>query len=211
MSIIDFNSATWTDPWYRKLPKHAKLLFLYLWTNNHKNLIAMYSIDEETMSFETGLNKKEVTSALEVLSPKVFYDRNACLVWVVNHVQHQYLKSEKISPQIIIGIKKCLLAIKHHFRNHFLSVYVDLVSRFDELKEIQQLTDIVYRPPIEGPIDPPGKDKDKDKGKGKDKDVFYNDALPGWVPKEAWQGFLFFLAKFRQNQKPFRFHPRLED
>ncbi len=135
MAIVDFNSATWGDPWVRKLPKNAKILFLYLWTNNHKNLIAMYPIDPETISFETGLTLKEVLSALEILKPKVLYDPKTYFVWVVNHVRHQFMRGE-MSPKIVIGIKKCLLTIKHPFAGKFLTVYKDI-------KEIQTLTDRV--------------------------------------------------------------------
>ncbi len=166
MSIVDFNSATWTDPWVRKLPKDAKILFLYLWTNNHKNLIALYPIDIDTMAFETALNKKEVLKALTALRQKVKYDPVNERVWIVNHVRHQYLRTGKVSVQIVKGIKKCLIAARHPFANDFLRVYGDLVTAFPELQEIQIVTDKVYRGSIEGSIDPPGKGKGKGGGKG---------------------------------------------
>lgn len=136
MAIVDFNSATWGDPWVRKLPKNAKILFLYLWTNNHKNLIAMYAIDPETISFETGLSVKEVLAALDVLKPKVLYDPKTYYVWVVNHVRHQFMRG-KMSPKIVDGIKKLLLSIRHPFTGKFLTVYKDI-------QELQELTDRVY-------------------------------------------------------------------
>lgn len=124
MTIVDFNSSVWNKPWFRKLPPTAKILFIYLWTNNHKNLIAMYEIDFDTIQFETGLSKKQVKDTLSILYPKVKYDVEKEIVWIMNHVRHQFMRTSKISPKIITGIEKCLISLKNHcFVNEFLKLY----------------------------------------------------------------------------------------
>lgn len=163
MAIVDFNSSTWGDPWVRKLSKNAKILFLYLWTNNHKNLIAMYPIDPETIAFETGLSQKDIIGAFEALKPKVLYDPKTCYVWVVNHVRHQYMRGG-ISPKIVIGIKKCLLSIKHPFVGKFIAVYEDI-------QELQELTDRVYIGYLDSGY-PTSEGEGKGEGGGKGEDVF---------------------------------------
>lgn len=125
--IVDFNSETWTDPWFRKLTRECKILFIYLWTNSHKNVAGLYVIDMETMAFETGLTLEETETALSTLHPKVKYDERNKVVWVVNHVRHQYMKTTKISPKIVTAITKNLLAISpHHFVTEFLDWYPTL-------------------------------------------------------------------------------------
>jgi len=159
MSIVDFNSSTWTDPWFRKLPVPAKVLFIYLWTSNHKNLAGLYPLDIETMAFETGLPAEQVKKSLEALQPKVKYDSEHELVWVVNHVKHQFMKTGKISPKIEIGIDKCLriLPEAHPFIGEFLQKYHTL--------------SIEYPYPIHNSGYPPGggEGEGKDAGKGGDK------------------------------------------
>ncbi len=125
--IVDFQSSTWTDSWFRKLPLPAKTFFLYSWTNQHKNLIAMYNIDFEIIAFETGLKINQIEDAIKILEGKVFYDREKEIIWVKNHVRHQFMRTANISPKIIEGISKCLISLnKHFFVGLFLKEYKEL-------------------------------------------------------------------------------------
>lgn len=136
MSIVDFNSSTWTDPWLRKLPTYCKLLFIYLWTNNHKNLTGLYSIDIDTIGFETGLTHNQIKEGFTILFPKVRYDTAREVVWIVNHVRHQFMRTNHTSPKIITGIEKALLSLyKHSFIAEFLDKYVDLQIQYPTLSK----------------------------------------------------------------------------
>jgi len=131
MSIIDYQSSTWTDPWFRKLPTHCKLLFIYLWTNNHKNLTGLYAIDIATIGFETGLTSEQIREGLSILHPKVKYDYKKEIIWVVNHVRHQFMRTKNISYKIIVGIEKALISLnKHPFIKEFLDKYSDLEIQY---------------------------------------------------------------------------------
>lgn len=146
MAIIDFNSATWGDPWFRKLPTNGKLLFIYLWTNNHKNIAGLYSIDIDVMVFETGIPPKQCLQTLSILSPKVKYDYQNKIVWIVNHVRHQFLRTLKISEQIKIGIARNLLILNGHpFVKEFLEVYKMLKIEIPSIEGLQRVL-----------LDPPG-------------------------------------------------------
>lgn len=124
MMIVDFNSETWTDPWVRKLTSTEKILFLYLWTNSHKNIAGLYVIDTETMAFETGLALEETELALSALHPKVKYDNKSSIVWVVNHFRHQFMRTPNVSVKIADHVTKNLLAISPHpFVTEFLKQY----------------------------------------------------------------------------------------
>ena len=156
-SIVDFNTKTWNDPWVRKLRPEAKLLFIYLWTNNHKNLAGLYSLDIETMSFETGIEIEQIRKSLEMLYPKVKYDDKNEIVWIINHVRHQFMKrSDNISPTVLKKILKDLRTLPedHYFKEEFKERYPNV--------PIEDL-DIVSKYSI-------GKGKGKGKGAGNGKD-----------------------------------------
>ena len=146
MAIVDFNSATWGDPWFRKLPVNSKLLFIYLWTNTHKTLTGIYPLDIDVMVFETGIPSKQCLQTLSTLSPKVKYDYHNEIVWVVNHVRHQFMRTLKISEQVKIGIIRNLLILNGHpFVKEFLEVYKILEITIPSTEGLQRVS-----------LDPPG-------------------------------------------------------
>ncbi len=127
MGIVDFNTCIWKDTWFRRLPLSAKNLFIYFWTNDHKNLTCIYEIDFETISFYTGLTKKQIESSLEVLYPKIKYDKENQLVWVVKYVRHQFMRTKNTSDKIKTGIVNILTQNNGHiFVKEFLEEYQDL-------------------------------------------------------------------------------------
>jgi hypothetical protein len=125
MPIIDFDTGTWADPWVQELPPLAKMLFNYLWTNDHINLACLYSISIRTISNETGLSQKQVQDILTTLHPKVKYDPGKNLMWVVNFVKRQFLRTGTISPKIVLGIRKALMGLPegHPLVYEFLKKY----------------------------------------------------------------------------------------
>jgi hypothetical protein len=126
MSIIDFDSGTWNDGEVLSYPPPVKLLFVYLWTNSHKNLAGLYELPMPTMRHETGLTEKQLRDGLAALYPKILFDPERNLVWVVNHVKHQFLRKGKVSPKIVQAVRKCLLADVpegHPFIGEFLKKY----------------------------------------------------------------------------------------
>jgi len=149
MAIVDFESGTWKDTWFRKLPIKAKCLFLFLWTNDHKNLPCLYQIDLETISFYTGLSLREIKDNLSVLNPKVQYDYEKEVVFVVNFVRHQFLRTSKLSPKIKTGVENNLLQMNgHFFINEFLKEYP--MFSLPETYGIDRVLEGYTYPPSEG-------------------------------------------------------------
>jgi len=166
MAIVDFNTCIWKDPWFRKLTLKAKNLFIFLWTNDHKNLPCLYQIDMETMSFYTGLPKKEVIDTLSILYPKVKYDFEKEIVWVVNFVRHQFLRTINLSPKIKAGIENNLLQMNGHF---FIREFLEEYPRFNlpDTYTIDTLSIGYAYPPGEGKGEGKGEGEGEGKGKGK--------------------------------------------
>jgi DnaD/phage-associated family protein len=104
-----FNTDLWNDAFVRKLPKDAKLLFIYLWTNPHCNQAGLYEIDLETIAFDTKLIEADIPALFELLEPKVKWYPEVNLVWVKN-----FIKRQTKSPKFLIAAAKCLSFIHHN-------------------------------------------------------------------------------------------------
>ena len=160
MAIVDFNTCIWKDPWFRRLSLKAKNLFVFLWTNDHKNLPCLYQMDMETMAFYTGLSIRDVKDTLSILYPKVKYDFEKEIVWVVNFVRHQFLRTPNLSPKIKKGIENNLLQMNGHF---FIKEFIDEYQIFTlpDTYTIDRVSEGYTYPPGEG------------KGEGKGEGIFY--------------------------------------
>lgn len=104
-----FNTELWNDSFVRKLPKDAKFLFIYLWTNPHCNQAGLYEIDPETIAFETKLAAEDIPTLLDSLKPKVVWYPDSNLVWVKN-----FIKRQAKSPKFLIAAAKCLAFISNN-------------------------------------------------------------------------------------------------
>lgn len=173
MSIIDFCSDTWSDPWVESLPSNAKLLFIYLWTNPNRNLPCLYQITYKRMSEDTGINRQDIENTLLLLYPKVVYDEESNLVFVVNFVRRQFLRTGFVSPKIIVGIERALALLprSHQFISLFLDTYKDVSIRYPypligysyPIDKVQ----VGVRVRVKGEGE--GKEVEKEKGAGKGK------------------------------------------
>lgn len=152
--ICDLDTKMWSDPWFEGLKPNAKLLFIYLWSSPHKNLPCLYEISKKTMAHETGLSLKEIKKLLPELNPKVVYYEQDHIIWVVNSVRRQFLKSTKISPKIEKGIENalCLLPHGHPLIGDFLNKY--------------KVLNIDYRYTIKDYIYPPSEEEGVSVGEG---------------------------------------------
>jgi len=55
----------WSKPWVENLEPKYKLLWIYLLTNSHTNLLGLYEVSTSRMSFEIGLDKETINTAFE--------------------------------------------------------------------------------------------------------------------------------------------------
>ncbi len=141
MAIVDFDTECWNDPWVQKLRPLAKLLFVYLWTNVHRNISGIYVITPETISFETGLPKEQIDELWSVLDPKVKYDPEFSLCWVVKHARRQFLRTGKLSPMVRIRIRKYVWKYRWHvYFVAFARTYPEIFSPQELEAFVEQTT-----------------------------------------------------------------------
>lgn len=104
-----FATGYWTNPFVQVTPKDGKLLYLYLWTNDHCNPAGLYEITPATISFETGIPLGDIPKLFEALKPKVVWYPDSNLVWVKN-----FIKRQSKSPKFLAAAAKSLISINHN-------------------------------------------------------------------------------------------------
>lgn len=75
-------TKVWEDQWFDQLSQEARLLFVYLITNNTIGLSGCYELRDKTMCYHTHLAQDQLLKAKEELKPKVLFYEN--WVYVVN-------------------------------------------------------------------------------------------------------------------------------
>ena len=114
----------WSDPWIQKLRSKRKLLYLYLFTNEHCNEIGLYPISFRTMSQETGIDIRSVSKSIEFFEKekRIIYDRARGEIWVKNYLKYQPIARN--APAICNDIVNTaqFSSSWHTVRLHFLAV-----------------------------------------------------------------------------------------
>lgn len=87
--LRSINTVVWSDTWFETLNPSAKLLFIYLFTNEKTNMLGVYEISLRKVSFETGIPIEDVDKYLKdfELSFKIKYHNN--MVLLLNFLKHQ--------------------------------------------------------------------------------------------------------------------------
>lgn len=143
----------WSSPDFQQLSPHGKLVFIYLFSNSHRNEACLYKITPKTISNETDLTIEQVNEVISEIenAGMVKYDRDNFILWVINAVKYQKLNTNEKK-----GILNSLKPIKDHpFYNEFMDKYSEV---FESLPKSS-----------EDDIKSSGKGKGKGKDKGKDK------------------------------------------
>jgi hypothetical protein len=127
MAIVDYDTATWNSPGFRKFSPEAKLLLIYLFTNDGKSITGIYKIDFDKMSFDTGIKVQKIAKIIEELKNEVMYDYEKGIVWIIAHTRKQFCRTPNISPKIIKSIENNLTVLRGHcFVGLFLKEYAYL-------------------------------------------------------------------------------------
>jgi hypothetical protein len=121
MPIVDFDTATWNGS-FRKFSPEAKLMLVYLFTNDSKNLAGIYKVGLDVIGFYTGLSEKKVKSCLKELENEILYDFEREIVWVISHTRKQFCRNATVSPKIIKGIENVLTSLHGHY---FVGLYLE--------------------------------------------------------------------------------------
>ena len=98
----------WDDPWFLELSSNEKLLFIYMFSNDRTSLSGLYEISKKQIAFETGLDKKFVSTTLDKFkeAEKIIADGN--IYFIVNQFKRHFSRS----PKVIIRVRKDIDSIR---------------------------------------------------------------------------------------------------
>ena len=98
---VYLKSKFWNDSFITGLSPMERYLYLYLFTNEHVNLLGVYELPLRVLCFETGLQEPQVSAMITNLTDKITYEDN----WIILHnfVQHQ-----SYNPNMITNLYKIL-------------------------------------------------------------------------------------------------------
>ena len=84
-------SSFWSDPKVRALSHQAKLVFLYLITNDRSHVSGIYYLPKAVMEMELGLTSDTLSGALQTLtrSQIIMIDQEREVFWVKNLMRYQ--------------------------------------------------------------------------------------------------------------------------
>lgn len=104
----------WTDNYILDLETPAKLLFVYLLTNSHRNTTGIYEIHLRTVAYETGI---ELTAIKEHLSDfaragKVFYEEGHIIL--TNRPSHTSFNNENVRNFVVKHINSLPASIQEN-------------------------------------------------------------------------------------------------
>lgn len=122
MSFRKFDTCTWNDPWFEKLSTSAKLLFVYLFTNNACNQAGLYQITAKRIKFECDIDIDKYTTELQ---EKVFWSPQDNVVWVKNFFKHQ-CQNDKFAKAALSSVKN----LPAKYQEMFVQRYGSLLNRY---------------------------------------------------------------------------------
>ena len=86
MSYRNSLREKWQDPWFRRLPSDAKIVFDFVCDACDR--AGFWEIDVEMAVFSTGLDAKAVNAALGLLGRSVVTDEDGRWLWARNYLKH---------------------------------------------------------------------------------------------------------------------------
>ena len=122
------HDTIWTDAYFQTLEPDAKLLFIYLLTNEHLEVSGIYQITARTIANETGLERETVNILMADLinANKIIYSEDEHVVGLVNYHKHNGLIN---NPKYRRAIEKSILKLDESIRSLFCErLGIDWVS-----------------------------------------------------------------------------------
>jgi hypothetical protein len=103
--LRSISTAFWSDPFIEELNANQKLLFLYLVTNEKTNMLGVYEMSIKKISFETGIEKKQIIEAFNLFEEKNKLKYFENFVIIRNFTKHQNFNTNMKKSAIEIFLK----------------------------------------------------------------------------------------------------------
>lgn len=122
MAYRAFSTDTWQDPWFESLSIKAKLLFIYLWTNDVCNQSGCYQISPRRIEFETSLKIQDI---IKELNPKAEWFVDEQIIWV-----RAFFKRQCANGKFAIAAIRSLYCIPKHIVDQWIDHNRILIEKY---------------------------------------------------------------------------------
>lgn len=94
------STSVWSDSWFETLNRDEKLLWLYLLSNSHTNMLGIYELSVRRISFETGLTDVVISKALKAFERvcKCFHKHDHIIL-------PNWMKHQSMNPNMLKSAK----------------------------------------------------------------------------------------------------------
>jgi hypothetical protein len=117
----DIDNGIWDDPEFERLSPHAKLLYIWSWTNRSTNMAGLYRVSKGLMGFQTGIAPQDVDAALAELEASEFAFYKDDYLWVRSRVKRIRSRTVQIAKAVAKDITK--VGDEHPLKVRFLEKY----------------------------------------------------------------------------------------
>ena len=131
MRYAKIESHIWADEKFAKLTHDEQLLFLYLLTCPHSNLIGLFVLKPGYSTGDLRISEQDFSNWISAIkkSGLILYDRKTCLIWIKNFLRHNPLTNPN-QKKAAISIIKSLP--KSYVIKYFLNTYEGLNKGLNE-------------------------------------------------------------------------------
>ncbi len=139
MKSTQLQTDLWRQAWFLELSSNSKLLFLYLISNYHTNVLSLSKYSIRELEFELNLTSDIIFKCLDELKEQVVVsfnlERTVVWIWVVNALKNSLGYKSKLTMKNVKGI----LAdenIPDNIRKAVLEAYSNFLPEVDFVNTI---------------------------------------------------------------------------
>jgi hypothetical protein len=94
----------WTDETFKKLNKRQQLIFFYILTSPHSNMLGLYVLKQAYVAADLNMDEGEICGHMGVLGEAglIQYDDKAEVVFIKNFIEHNKMRN----PNAVTGAAK---------------------------------------------------------------------------------------------------------
>ena len=108
MALRSIDQRFFTDPYVESLNKTEKLLYIYLFSSVHTNIIGVIEATPRLMAYETDSTEAEIRAALDRFERDGKVVSDGGVVWLASHIRHQCTSS----PKMLVAMRAHLARVE---------------------------------------------------------------------------------------------------
>ena len=138
-------SIIWHDEKFRSLPEDARMLFLYLLTSPHSNMLGIFYLPKLYACSDLQWEPERYQRGIDTLCDTLLIEVDKDIVWIKNYLKHNPIKGPKqitgaVNKLMTLPDTKLIGSFMQHLEKHLLE---------DDVKLFKELYTKPYRYPID--------------------------------------------------------------